>query len=655
MNHKKANNYIIVSWKKNIIRKLILKQIFPSEFISSIKLSSKGDLNVVKHISEHVKTLNALKMSQVQLENALDLANLATWEFNVNTKQYLFNDCFYSMLGTTSEKEGGYSMVFEDYFRNYIHPEDFQLVMDKMKKSLKYQKSEFGTELEHRIIRADGKTRNMVIRVKIVNNNTKDDFYIYGTIQDITGRKKIEEELIESEEKFRELFNNANDSIFFHKLIDNKPGKFLEVNDLACQRLGYSRNELIKMGPQDIDKPGNIERIPIVMDNLIKERKTSFETEHITKNGELIPVEINAHLFTIRGEEYILSIVRDIRDRKKAEEALKNSEMKYRNIFENVQDIFYQTDSNGIIIEISPSIERYAGYRPEELIGKSVEMVYVHPEDSKDLRKEIAEKGEVVDYELKLKTKNDEVKYVSTNAHFLLDSNKNRIGVEGSLRDISERKNIEIQIHNSLIEKEMLLKEIHHRVKNNLTIISSLLNLQSRYITDKESREIFKQSQNRAKSMALIHEKLYQSTDLKKIDFGDYIQSLSSDLFHTNVVNPNLITLKLNVEEIFLDINTAIPLGLIVNELITNSLKHAFPTDMTGEININFHSKDNQYEFIMKDNGIGFPENINFANTDSLGLQIINSLTKQIDGNIELDQSNGTEFKITFKEVELQK
>ena len=117
--------------------------------------------------------------------------------------------------------------------------------------------------------------------------------------------------------------------------------------------------------------------------------------------------------------------------------------------------------------------------------------------------------------------------------------------------------------------------------------------------------------------MALIHEKLYQSTDLKKIDFGDYIQSLSSDLFHTNVANPNLIKLNLNVEEIFLDINTAIPLGLIVNELITNSLKHAFPQDMTGEININFHSKNNRYEFIMKDNGIGFPENINFTNTDS--------------------------------------
>jgi len=610
---------------------------------------------MVEYINKHKKTLNTLKMNQVQLENALDLAHLATWEFNINNKQYLFNDRFYSMLGTTSEKECGYSMSFEDYFKKYVHPDDFQLVMDKMIKSLKYQKSEFGTELEHRIIRADGKTRNMVIRVKIVNNNNKRDFYVYGTIQDITERKKMEEELIESEEKFRELFNNANDAIFLHRLIGNKPGNFLEVNDLACQRLGYSRNELIKMSPQDIDKPENINRIALVMENLIKKRKTSFETEHITKNGELIPVEINTHLFTIRGKEYILSIVRDIRDRKKAEEALKNSEIKYRNIFENVQDIFYQTDHNGIIIEISPSIERYSGYKPSELIGKPVEMVYLHPEDKKNLIKEIQEKGEVVDYELKLKTRNNEVKYVSTNAHFLLDSSKNRIGVEGSLRDISERKNIELQLQNSLIEKEMLLKEIHHRVKNNLTIISSLLNLQSRYITDEESQEIFKQSQNRAKSMALIHEKLYQSTDLKKIDFGDYIQSLSSDLFHTNVVNPNLVKLKLNVEEIFLDINTAIPLGLIVNELITNSLKHAFPTDMTGEININFHSKNNQYEFIMKDNGIGFPANINFTNTDSLGLQLVNSLTNQIDGNIELDQSNGTEFKITFKELELHK
>jgi two-component sensor histidine kinase len=190
-------------------------------------------------------------------------------------------------------------------------------------------------------------------------------------------------------------------------------------------------------------------------------------------------------------------------------------------------------------------------------------------------------------------------------------------------------------------------------VKNNLMIISNLLYLQSSYIKDKESQDIFKESQNRARSMALIHERLYHSADLKRMDFGDYIRSLSTELLHTYEVDPGLIKLKINVEDIFLDINTAIPLGLIVNELVTNSLKHAFPEGNSGEINVDFHPIDDYYEFTVKDNGVGFPEDIDYQNTESLGLQIVTSLTDQIDGEITLDRNNGTKFKITFKELEV--
>ncbi len=503
-------------------------------------------------------------------------------------------------------------------------------------------------------LRKDGKQIDVSINISPIFDNYGNLVGVSAITRDITQSKKSELDLKESEEKFREVFNNANDAMFLHKLEDGEPGNFFEVNDVACQTLGYSRNELLNMSPMDIDAPETIAQIPLVMENLLKAGKTTFEAVQVTKDGELLSVEVNAHIFTIRGEEYILSISRDIRERKKAENALKESEIKYRNIFENVQDIFYQTDILGNIIEISPSVERYSGYNPAELIGKPVETVYSNPEDRKNLLKKIEKTGEVFGYELKLKTKSRELLYVSVNAHFLFDSSKNPIGIEGSLRDITERKNIEIQLKNSIKEKEMLLKEIHHRVKNNLMIISSLLNLQSRQIKDKASKDIFKESQNRARSMALIHERLYQSTDLKRIDFGDYIGSLSKELFHTYAGDLGHIELKVNVDDIFLDINTAIPLGLIVNELITNSLKHAFPEGKMGEINIDFHPQDDHFEFSVKDNGIGFPKDLDFHNTNSLGMQMVTSLTDQIDGEIELNRSQGTEFKITFKDLDIK-
>jgi PAS domain S-box-containing protein len=243
--------------------------------------------------------------------------------------------------------------------------------------------------------------------------------------------------------------------------------------------------------------------------------------------------------------------------------------------------------------------------------------------------------------------------YVEISVNPIISGDGSVMGASFFSRDITERKKTENSLRVTLEEKKVLLKEIHHRVKNNLMIISNLLYLQSSYIKDKESQDIFKESQNRARSMALIHERLYHSADLKRMDFGDYIRSLSTELLHTYEVDPGLIKLKINVEDIFLDINTAIPLGLIVNELVTNSLKHAFPEGNSGEINVDFHPVDDHYEFTVKDNGVGFPEDLDFQNTDSLGMQIVNSLTDQIDGEIELDNNNGTEFKISFKDLEV--
>jgi PAS domain S-box-containing protein len=219
------------------------------------------------------------------------------------------------------------------------------------------------------------------------------------------------------------------------------------------------------------------------------------------------------------------------------------------------------------------------------------------------------------------------------------------------LDDITERKLAEDKIKASLREKEVLLKEVHHRVKNNLQVISSLLNLQSRYVKDRQALEMFKESQSRVRSMALIHEKLYQSEDLARIDIAGYIRDLISSLFRSYGASAAAIKVKTDVHDILLDINAAIPCGLIINELVSNCLKHAFPDGRGGKLVTELRSDNDKHcSLIVSDNGIGFPEDIDFRNTESLGMQLVITLVEQLDGSIELDRSSGTAFRIRFSQ-----
>jgi len=221
-------------------------------------------------------------------------------------------------------------------------------------------------------------------------------------------------------------------------------------------------------------------------------------------------------------------------------------------------------------------------------------------------------------------------------------------------KEISNRKQAEKQIKASLKEKEVLLKEIHHRVKNNLQTIVSLLNLQSRYIEDKQALDVFKSSQERVRAMALIHEKLYESSDLSKIDFREYIQSLITSLLDSHYLNPGQIKLNMHVEDIELDIGRAIPLGLIISELVSNSLRHAFPYNKKGELQINLKASEIEeydYTLIVGDNGIGLPEDLDIKNSNTLGMVLINALTKQLRGALDINRKEGTTFTINFKKL----
>jgi two-component sensor histidine kinase len=228
---------------------------------------------------------------------------------------------------------------------------------------------------------------------------------------------------------------------------------------------------------------------------------------------------------------------------------------------------------------------------------------------------------------------------------------KHIIGINNELsEDISKRKQAEEQIKASLKEKEVLLQEVHHRVKNNMMIITNLLLMQSKQIEDEHYREMFNISINRIKSMALIHEKLYRFGDLAKVDFNDYLEDMIKTIFKSYGLSSRKVALKTDVEGVTFGVDTAIPCGLIINELISNSLKHSFPENMEGEIKVALHRNDKtEVKLTVSDNGIGMPEDMDFRNTDSLGLTLVIALVKQLKGEIELLREKGTEFVITFK------
>ncbi|MBI5207155.1 MAG: HAMP domain-containing protein [Candidatus Firestonebacteria bacterium] len=198
-------------------------------------------------------------------------------------------------------------------------------------------------------------------------------------------------------------------------------------------------------------------------------------------------------------------------------------------------------------------------------------------------------------------------------------------------------------------EKEVLLKEIHHRVKNNMQIISSILNLQTGYTSDKETITALRESRDRIQVMALIHEKLYQSKNLSKIDFYEYIDELITNLFSSYGIKSEIIKFEIDVKNIFLNINTAIPCGLIINELISNCLKHAFPNRKSGKVKLSIYNDNETYTIIVSDDGIGLPENFDYRKTESLGIKLVASLINQLNGTLTLDKNMGTTFKIMFQ------
>ncbi|MGB3480143.1 MAG: PAS domain S-box protein [bacterium] len=473
--------------------------------------------------------------------------------------------------------------------------------------------------------------------------------------RDITERRQAEEALKGSEKNFKEL---AEKSPLGVVIADDK-GNHLYANKQFAEITGYSIDELIGMnGFEVLTTPEDKKKYMRIMKKRVKNsaHRKVYERILLRKDG----IKIITRFFTtkIKWKDKMcpMAIVQNITKQTKTKEALRESEEKYSSVLENSKDavIIHQ---NRIIKYANRATAQSTGYTIDELLGKNI-IELTTPEYRELVAERYAARLAGKDipniYEIAVFKKDGSVLPIELSVSIM-----NYEGKPSGLvfmRDITDRKQAEKKLKASLKEKEVLLRELHHRVKNNMQIISSLINLQTRYLKDKKAVRMFKESQDRIRSMALVHEKLYQSENLTQIDIGGYISELTNQIRRSHIINPEMIKLNIKVKEMFLNINTAIPCGLVINELASNAFKYAFPSNRKGEIVIElFLDKDGLVTLIVKDDGIGFPEDIDVHNTETLGLQLVNALVEQLNGTIELDRSSGTAFKIRFSESTIEK
>ncbi len=475
-------------------------------------------------------------------------------------------------------------------------------------------------------------------------------YAVQGIGREITKRIQTEKALKSSEIWFREIFEGSRDAIF----ITDKQGRFIDVNKAAGKLTGYNKTELLNMSIPDIHEPMDLEAYGKYFNRIMNGEEVTSEAKILCKNGKKVDTEFSNHRIFISNKPYMHSVARDITERKKYEEAVRQSEKRFRLAAKAASDVIYEWDIKTDSLEWYGGLEKALGFKEGEIpYTLKGWLNLIHSKEQKNIQAEVEEHRKSIEpaqVEYRIRKKDGSWRYWVDMGVPLLNNRGEPIKRIGACVDITDQQVAKQQIKNDLKEKEVLLKEVHHRVKNNLNVIVSLLNLQSRQIENKDQAlSAFHETRDRVYSMALVHDQLYQTENFSRINMKMYIKTMAKGLI-SGLSGGKTITLNMKLKDIYLDINKAIPCGLILNEIITNSLKHAFPKKKKGKIMIEFLRKNSQYEFLVRDNGVGLPEKFNVKKSTSLGLKLIHLLTEQIGGKLEIKRKSGTQYKVVFSD-----
>lgn len=468
--------------------------------------------------------------------------------------------------------------------------------------------------------------------------------------REILERNKAEKELRHAQKYAKSIIESSLDMIVATD-IDYRINEF---NAAAESTFGYSKEEVIgKHISVLFSDDAEMEK---VIQKINKQGSLANEIINRKKDGTFFISFLSASILRNEHGEAVgaMGVSRDITSIKKAEEELKLSEERHRAIYDQAYIGIARIAKMGRFLLVNERLCDMLGYPAESLYKKTFYELGVQEEVEESLVDwDHLLSGKIQNFSREQTYVRSDGELLSANVTVSLvrDANGSPNYFVAVFEDITERKEYEAQLEQSIKEKEVLLKEVHHRVKNNMQVISSILNLQSSYISDDAALKIIRESQDRIKSMSFVHESLYQSNTLSEVNFAEYIQNITRNLYHSYAKPGGVIKLEFDLDNIYLNLDTSIPCGLMINEIVSNSLKYAFVGRESGMIYVKFKRlPSGQLELVVGDDGVGLPEDFVIETADSLGLQLVTTLATQVSGNLEIDKSSGTKFTLSFKE-----
>lgn len=544
-----------------------------------------------------------------------------------------------SSWNTGAQRIKGYSSedIIDRHFSIFYIPED--VVKGLPDQELELSRIDGRFESEGWRVRKDGSR----FRAHVVVTPLKDES---GAVR---GYAKVTRD-VSAYQQFEERFRRVVESAPNAMVMINPAGSIEMVNTQAEQMFGYTRTEMLGK-PVEILVPEQLRRHhPGLRENFFKAPQSrpmgaGRDLFGRRKDGSEFPIEIGLNPIETDQGAMVLSAIVDISTRKKLEE-------RFRRVVESAPNAMVMINRFGTIEMVNAQAEQMFGYTRAEMLGELVEMLvperFRHHHPGMRTGFFDAPKSRPMGAGRDLFGRRKDGSEIPIEIGLNPIETDDGPMVLSAIVDISDRKQKEMHVRAALQEKELLLGEIHHRVKNNLQIVDSLLDMQALRSDDPQVQEILRDSQNRVRSMALIHQTLYQSHDFARVDFSSIIDSLVPTLVTSYGINADRVSVEIVADSVHLPINFAIPCGLIINELVTNSLKHAFPDGREGKISLKLHPiSDGCVELVVGDDGVGISQHLDFERSETLGLQIVQLLTSQVKGSLEIER-NPTTFTLTF-------